>query len=81
MCMSIVPWKHFLSSPPPPPPPQHFVQPVFVYWFTDVRYIVSPFNQERDVAPWSERSLMTRWVVVSVLGGPIELFLVLPSAL
>ena len=37
--------------------------------------------QERDVAPWYERSLMVRWVFGSNLhGGPIELFLVPASA-
>ena len=34
-------------------------------------------NQERDVAPWYERSLMVQWVAGSIPhGGPIELFLV-----
>ena len=38
-------------------------------------------EQERDVAPWEERSLMVRWVVGSILhGGPIELFPVPTSA-
>ena len=33
--------------------------------------------EERDVAPWYERSLVVRWVVRSILhGGHIELFLV-----
>ena len=33
--------------------------------------------QERDVAPWKERSLIVQWVVGSILhGGPIELFVV-----
>ena len=33
--------------------------------------------KERDVAPGSDRSLMVRWVVGSILhGGPIERFLV-----
>ena len=34
-------------------------------------------ERERDVPLWSERSLMTRWVVGSIIhGGLIELFLV-----
>ena len=43
--------------------------------------VVITNKKERDVAPWEERSLMVRWVVGLILhGGPIELFLVPPSA-
>ena len=38
--------------------------------------------RERNVAPWSERSLIVRWVVGSILhGGPIGLFLVPASVI
>ena len=38
-------------------------------------------KKERDVAQWSERSFMVRWVVGLIPhGGPIELFLVTASA-
>ena len=35
---------------------------------------------EQDVAPWQERLLMVRWVIGSILIGPIKLFLVPVSA-